>query len=75
MSDSFWSFAFSFSWVSVCVWDPNKLFDGGNSHCVGKRTFGGGGCYGKVWLDDCGGGGVVVIPNWKEKITVVVVEV
>ena len=59
-SDSFSSFVFSFSRVSVCVWDPNKLFDGGIAGWVGKRKLeedgGGGYCDGKIWLDGGGDG-------------------
>ena len=59
-SDSFSSFVFSFSRVSVCVWDPNKLFDGGNAGWVGKRKLEedgcGGWCDGKIWLDGGGDG-------------------
>ena len=58
-SDSFSSSVFSFSQVSVCVYDPNKLLDG-NVRWFGKWKLKGGGsgsCDGKIWLDGGGGGG------------------
>ena len=50
----------SFSLVSVCVWEPNKLFHG-NVGWVGKRKLenggGNGGRGGNIWLVGGGGGG------------------